>query len=233
MSERWQGTGSVEDLHQSHDFSQRELDMAARYASQLRELREKCQGDSKFYLKILGYSETTQGLSRHTSGFTPSASALPPLGSIPSRLLPTPTKESSRPSFMSTYDQPGSTTFYQQRMMNSPSVISGLAESPPAYISNAPTMPVSRNQSRFYRPQELNASPPLIDMPMSHMGTSMSDSGSTSGLVERSNGDDVLQDELSVMSQLLLGQQFLELDRVITLEGTDFDFNINNWGNLP
>jgi hypothetical protein len=111
--------------------------------------------------------------------------------------------------------------------------MSGLAESPPAYISNAPTMPVSRNQSRFYRPQELNASPPLIDMPMSHMGTSMSDSGSTSGLVERSNGDDVLQDELSVMSQLLLGQQFLELDRVITLEGTDFDFNVNNWGNLP
>jgi len=61
----------------------------------------------------------------------------------------------------------------------------------------------------------------------------MSDNGSARGPIERDSGDDVLQDELSVMSQLLLGQQFLEMDRVITLEGTDFDFNVNSWGNLP
>ena len=234
MSERWQGTENcAADLRQSQDSAQRELDMAARYASQLRELREKCQDDSKFYLKILGYSETAQGLSRQASGFTPSSFALAPLGSLSGRLLPASTKEPSKPSYLSTYEQPGSTTFYQQRMMNSPSSMSGLADGPPAYMPNASAMPpLSRNQSRGYRPQEINTSPPIIDLPMGHMGTNMSDSGSASGLVGSNSGEDVLQDELSIMSQLLLGQQFLELDRVITLEGTDFDFNVNNWGNL-
>jgi hypothetical protein len=40
-----------------------------------------------------------------------------------------------------------------------------------------------------------------------------------------------VEDQLTAMSQILLGQQFLELDRVITLEGTDFNFDMNNWGN--
>ncbi|KAJ5612073.1 hypothetical protein N7510_005267 [Penicillium lagena] len=37
-----------------------------------------------------------------------------------------------------------------------------------------------------------------------------------------SNGGGEDEDELTAMSHMLLGQQFLELDRVITLDGTDF-----------
>lgn len=41
-----------------------------------------------------------------------------------------------------------------------------------------------------------------------------------------------MDDELTAMSHILLGQQFLEMDRVITLDGTDFDINMNAWGNM-
>jgi hypothetical protein len=134
---------------------------------------------------------------------------------------------------MTAFGLPGSTTFYQQRMMNSSNALSSHAEGPPAYSPPLRATSADKNQSRFYRAQELNSAPPLIEIPLNHIGSSMSDNGSASGLTERTNSDDVLQDELSVMSQLLLGQQFIEMDRVITLEGTDFDFNVNSWGNLP
>lgn len=210
MSERWQGTGTGNDLHRVGDVDRRELDMAARYASQLRELREKCRDDPKFYMKILGYSETTQGMTKNFAMPTPPNSAVNPLGSAPNRRLPIPAKTSSRPPFPASYEHPGGTTFYQQRMMSSPNSITGLAQGSSAY---SPDIHSSPNQSRFYRPQGLNTTPPLIDLPITQMGAAMSDSGSTSEPIERHSNDDVLQDELSVMSQLLLGQQFLEMDR--------------------
>lgn len=40
------------------------------------------------------------------------------------------------------------------------------------------------------------------------------------------------EDELTVMSNVLLGSQFSELDRVITLDGTDFTMDMNYWGNF-
>lgn len=42
---------------------------------------------------------------------------------------------------------------------------------------------------------------------------------------------EIMDDELTAMSHILLGQQFLEMDRVITLDGTDFDIEMGNWGN--
>jgi hypothetical protein len=38
------------------------------------------------------------------------------------------------------------------------------------------------------------------------------------------------EDELTAMSDGLLGQSFSELDRVITLDGTDFNYDISRWG---
>lgn len=43
---------------------------------------------------------------------------------------------------------------------------------------------------------------------------------------------EIMDDELTAMSHILLGQQFLEMDRVITLDGTDFDIDMNSWGNM-
>jgi hypothetical protein len=134
---------------------------------------------------------------------------VPPPGSVSTRLLPIPAKETPRPPFMTTYEQPGGATFYQQRMMSSPNSISGLTEGPRSYNSNLHSTSANRAPSRFCTPQQPSITPPLIDLPISNMGASMSDNRSASGI----NNDDVLQDELSVMSQLLLGQQFNELDR--------------------
>lgn len=36
-------------------------------------------------------------------------------------------------------------------------------------------------------------------------------------------------DELAAMSQALLDQQFADMDRVFTLSGTDFTFDISGW----
>jgi hypothetical protein len=41
-----------------------------------------------------------------------------------------------------------------------------------------------------------------------------------------------VEDELTVMSNVLLGQQFLEMDRVITFDGTNFAIDMNNWQSM-
>lgn len=41
-----------------------------------------------------------------------------------------------------------------------------------------------------------------------------------------------VDDDLTAMSSALLGQQFLEMDRVITFDGTNFSMDINGWQNI-
>jgi hypothetical protein len=41
---------------------------------------------------------------------------------------------------------------------------------------------------------------------------------------------ELTEDELTAMSDGLLEQSFSELDRVITLDGTDFNFDMSYWG---
>lgn len=43
---------------------------------------------------------------------------------------------------------------------------------------------------------------------------------------------DSVDDELTAMSNTLLGQQFLEMDRVITFDGTNFAMDMNEWQNM-
>jgi hypothetical protein len=42
-------------------------------------------------------------------------------------------------------------------------------------------------------------------------------------------GNDLVEDELTAMSNILLGQQFLEMDRVITFDGTNFNYDMGRW----
>jgi hypothetical protein len=39
-------------------------------------------------------------------------------------------------------------------------------------------------------------------------------------------------DELTAISHTLLGNDFMEMDRVITFDGTDFSMNLGGWGSL-
>jgi hypothetical protein len=226
MSERWQGSTGDEYQQQPVDLSGHELDMAARYASQLRELHEKCQDDSKFYMKILGYSDITVTQGKYILNPTSSSSSpsLPRTGLAP--IPPSPSKQSTRPSSTNTYGYTENSTFYQQRMLGSPN-------EPSTYNSGlSDSMSAATNHSRLYRAQQLNTHSPFANISTPYIGSNGHEHV-VSGDLRAVNGDDeIVQDELSVMSQVLLGQPFLELDRVITLEGTDFDFEANNWGNI-
>ena len=227
MSERWQGSQN-DDEQQSRTVSRSELDMAARYASQLRELHEKCEDDPKFYMKILGYSEVTE---RTRDSMRYSATISRP-EAVSNRPISTARQGfSSRPSFDGLYSQPQNSTFYQQRMMRS-NEPSNSIHGPATSLSNlSNSSPSVEDQSRYFMPQVPETPPSLTDMSISHMVENRSESEATGRLIGIGERDEILQDELSVMSQLLLGQQFLDLDRVITLEGTDFDFNVGTWGN--
>lgn len=227
MSERWQGFTDDDCPQRPQDLTRSELDMAARYASQLRELHENCQNDPKFYIKILGYSEITASQGKYilnpTSG---NSSAHLPRTSW-TQIPPTPSRPSTRPpALMNSYGYSENSTFYQQRMLNSPN-------GPSTYNpSLADSTSASTSQSRLYRPQQLNTPSPFTSISLNSIDDNSNGSGVSDDLMGMSGSGEIVQDELSVMSQVLLGQPFLELDRVITLEGTDFEFNANNWATL-
>lgn len=231
MSERWQGSQIDNSKKQYRDVSRGDMDMAARYASQLRELHGKCQDDPKFYMKILGYVEM------HERSIDPLCRLSPfsRTDVVSSRPVPIATPEPLRSSFMSSYatPTPQNSTFYQQRMMMNSNAASIPNLSPVASASiihlSPPTSALS-GQPQYFAQQVPKISPPIITLPANNMRDNRNSNDSAGGLMDMGSRDDGLQDELSVMSQLLLGQQFLEMDRVITLEGTDFDFNANTWG---
>jgi hypothetical protein len=45
--------------------------------------------------------------------------------------------------------------------------------------------------------------------------------------------NEILGDELATVSHTLLDQQFADMDRVFTLNGTDFTFGIGSWDAVP
>lgn len=61
----------------------------------------------------------------------------------------------------------------------------------------------------------MGASPSSLAAAAGLLSWGIENSGNVAG-----GGED--EDELTAMSHMLLGQQFLEMDRVITLNGTDF-----------
>lgn len=62
-------------------------------------------------------------------------------------------------------------------------------------------------------------------------GGNISGAMNNPGLMNMNYAGETMDDELTAMSHILLGQQFLEMDRVITLDGTDFEMS-GAWGNM-
>lgn len=212
MSERWQGSQIDNSKKQYRDVSRGDMDMAARYASQLRELHGQCQDDPNFYMKILGYAEI------HERSIDPLCHLSPFSRTevVSSRPVPIATPESLRSSFTSSYatPTPQNSTFYQQRMMMNSNAASIPNLSPVASASivhlSPPTSALS-SQPQYFTQQVPKISPPIITLPANNMRDNRNSNDSAGGLMDMGSRDDGLQDELSVMSQLLLGQQFLEM----------------------
>src|ERR1700728_250123 len=84
------------------------------------------------------------------------------------------------------------------------------------------------------KPYELNIdiqAPQSVDLVASSMNLANARETDKTGVLSVNNRRHAVEDQLTAMSQILFDQQFLELDQVITLEGTDFNFEMNNWRN--
>jgi hypothetical protein len=91
-----------------------------------------------------------------------------------------------------------------------------------------------RNSDRVREPDQaspnawpsLPSYPPMTgDLPST---TRLRNGSQTNGAYDAES----VEDELTVMSNMLLGQQFLEMDRVITFDGTNFAIDMNNWQSM-
>jgi hypothetical protein len=78
-----------------------------------------------------------------------------------------------------------------------------------------PQMHCASNMARAGASNMMGASPSSLAAAAGLLSWGIENSGNVAG-----GGED--EDELTAMSHMLLGQQFLEMDRVITLNGTDF-----------
>jgi hypothetical protein len=192
--------------------------MAASYSLQLQGLHAKCMSDESFGRDMLGYSESIPN--------TNFGGLLPPLG------IPTSRNESqARQNQWNIRESPpnGSpkhkrnlsqypserqtpTNINLNRLLgypqeNIPAPVSGAASSDPEFSygslhSGMACMPSSSQNT---------ATNTLPGMPSDDVWNS-------SLIVENA------EDGLTAMSNMLLSQQFLEMDRVITFDGTDFNY---------
>ncbi|KIN03171.1 hypothetical protein OIDMADRAFT_119851 [Oidiodendron maius Zn] len=103
--------------------------------------------------------------------------------------------------------------------------------SPPSPGSKSPVYSLLGKRAT---PGLMSATPPPLTEPR-HARASMTQElmldPINNGDISVGNGmNELTEDELTAMSDGLLDQSFLELDRVITLDGTDFNFDISYWG---
>lgn len=190
-----------------------------KYARQLRELHARCLNDAGFRLDVLGYSnemsvvhETTngQGEGENTYGNIQSEHRSIPNGSLNSQYhgdttTPTNHNESERQhSSSNSIIRPSHIPPEYNNQPTSHPHPPQLSIATPNYQSNHDntlTPPPGSNDvilTPTYQPQQSH------HMPYPHPPSTNSD------------------DELSLISHTLLGQQFLEMDRVISFDDTTF-----------
>lgn len=216
MSKRWQDY-LLEDDEQ---LDRADLDAAAKYALKLEELHARCMADKNYRMDIFGYSDETPK-STGSSGSPPTV-----------RYEASPSSQSSHVRTQSFNQHPADATGAPAR---------------PSFNHGRPMYPIQSNTSPAgpFNPQ--GGRLPSVDRhsiasPTSTMRMNPIEGGnragstpgamSNAGLINMNYPSEMMDDELTAMSHILLGQQFLEMDRVITLDGTDFDIDMSTWGNM-
>jgi hypothetical protein len=210
ISGRWQG-------YRVHHPDQSQ-DLATKYSLMLKELHARCLNDESFGKDLLGYSE-----------FVPNTNIgglLPPL-SLPNDRISSSPKSASRHIVQSPRDNSQilrpSLSQYASRAVRSSSII------PNNYAHHDISAPITTAASsvianNFVSPggttHPMAPSLALI-APDSFSGLPLNNHGWVTG---RNAAAEPVEDELSAMSNVLLGQQFMEMDRVIPFNGTDFNY---------
>ena len=225
MSERWHG---YQNEYDSRSVGQITLEMAAKYRLQLQELHTKCLNDATFCLDILSHSDATSGLN---IGGLPDQST--PTQTISETFSPRPPRKNTG-ECATTGNNDHSQTFplNPESQTSPPNISSNQKYDHNPYLANGQSTSSNAPQLQpFYGPWGLDVNArgtPSNDMMRNGIASERIGHMGNGGLV----GSDNIEDELTAMSHSLLDQQYLDLDRVITLEGTDFDFDMNNWGSV-
>lgn len=247
MSQRWSGYYKVEDgLSQQRSQSETRPpgpgpDLAARYAAQLQGLQTRCLGDINF--ASADFAEVLSDAS--LEGFLEKHAAASPAGQSNGGYID---HTAGNGNGSQQYDVFTSGRQPPNGHIRSPSVGTGIHRNyhggglPHGVSSVASTTrgPAADNRSRppiAYDPQgvrvALEGTSPQTHHPggasvPARLGTSPS-AGlmglNMDGHLAHGRPNSVEDDELTAMSHMLLGQQFLEMDRVITLDGTDFYYD--------
>lgn len=96
--------------------------------------------------------------------------------------------------------------------------------------------PESANGCHFERaPRDTDSGNATAPASNGHLwGEAGSSSNHHDGMAQLNTDFDTnsVEDELTAMSNVLLGQQFLEMDRVITYDGTNFAIDLDGWPRL-
>ena len=217
MSKRWQGYL----LEDNEALDRADLDAAAKYALKLEELHARCMTDKNYRMDIFGYSDETP----KSTGSSGSPSAV-------SRHDASPSSQSSHVRTQSLNQHTAETTGATHR--------SSFSHGRPMYpiqSQSSPAGPFNPQSGRLPSVDRHNMVSPSSGMRM-NLTEGGNRTGSTPGgmsnpgLMNMNYPGEMMDDELTAMSHVLLGQQFLEMDRVITLDGTDFDIDMSSWGNM-
>ncbi|KAG0645331.1 putative transcriptional regulatory [Hyphodiscus hymeniophilus] len=219
VSRVWQGYQSPHG-NQGPGASKVPHDIAADYASQLQELHAKCMSDGNFGRDMLGYSDSIPN-----SNF---GGLLPPLGIPTSRngsqarqdqrnLRESPLDESPRnhtnrshyptEERISTTSNLNTQLGYPGPQKSMPAPESGTSPSEPPFSYGS----LHAGMTQMPSPSHNMANSSFQEMPSNNVWNG--------GLIVEN-----AEDGLTAMSNILLSQQFLEMDRVITLDGTDFNY---------
>lgn len=207
MSRRWNGCSPA-----VYDANIKHLDLAARYAALLEAMHAKCLKEPDLPTDLLFQYDITSDL--HAIRGTASTShqwtsAFGEVSGVLWRAGPGPSPIFNHPAHLNTPYIRGRKQYFNPLSPGNSSIVHNMDT--PRQITTG--LPDGMHPQRHR--------PPLAQgMVNSVVVNHTEGSGQTP------------DDELTLMSNVLLDQQFSDLDRVITLDGTNFAFDMSYWGHL-
>ncbi|PVH73499.1 hypothetical protein DL98DRAFT_595018 [Cadophora sp. DSE1049] len=220
MSRRWQGYQQPEQQSSSNEKG---CNIAAQYAMQLESFHTSFLNNPQFCMNVLGYSQDSAG--RTVDSLLPSTYSISPTSP---NTIASPSQHQRATSFYNSY--PRSQTNGSAVQPNVSQQPAGMNDARYPIETSSPQNAVrtprgsitnlgSHEWQNFHNSQNMGI-PSNMQIPRNNMQPNI-DYDSIS-----------VDDELTAMSNALLGQQFLEMDRVITYDGTNFAIDLDGWAGM-
>ncbi|KAG4436263.1 hypothetical protein IFR05_008245 [Cadophora sp. M221] len=220
MSRRWQGQETQDRQNSSNEKGP---SIATQYALQLESFHTTFANQPQFCMNVLGYSQDSAG--RTVDSLLPSTFS--PYPTSPDTVQ-SPSQRHHTANFYNN-PRPGTNGSAGQRnIVHQPSRLGDprypIETSSPQNTIRTPRTSISNLGNHEW--QTLHNSQPLgmaSNMQIPH----------NNNMQPNIDFDSVsVDDELTAMSNALLGQQFLEMDRVITYDGTNFAIDLDGWPSM-